>query len=559
MRYRFGRFELQPGERRLLADGVLTPVTPRAFDLLVALVERAGLLVGKDELLARVWPKLVVEESNLQVQVSALRKFIGSDAIETVVGSGYRFLLDVQAVGDEPPPAREARKHNLPRAMTRFIAPDGQVEACARMLDDTRLLTLTGAGGLGKTRLSQEMAETRIDHYKDGVWLVELAPVVDARMIPQAVAVVLGVQDTVGGDLLEIVKHHVKERRMLLLLDNCEHLLQACAEFAKQLLQTSPNLKVLATSREALHLAGEATLPMVPLGVPADGPNMPSLELLARYEAVRLFVDRATAAQPSFVLTQDNARAVAQICIRLDGIPLAIELAAARSRVMSANAIAERLHDRFRLLKGADRTATPRHHTLEATIDWSYDLLTPAEQRLLQRLSAFSGGWTLEAAEAVGGSDDRMADADVFDLLAELVEKSLVAFDQVRSRYYMLETIRQYAHSRLESAGIGDDARQRHLTYYLALAEREGRRLYGPDEESCNALLDIERDNVRAAYTWSSHTEERDGYAESLLLAAPMVLPQRVRAGSPGPDRCAGGLARHVTSRDAGDCLPSGT
>ena len=444
-RYVFGRFELQPEERRLYADNVAKPVTGRAFDLLVALAKRAGEVVTKDELLSRVWPKLVVEETNLQVQVSTLRKILGAEAIATVARRGYRLVPRVTTTSAPSDPG-QSRKHNLPRPLTRFISSAGQIDACARMLDEARLVTLTGSGGSGKTRLLQETARSCLGRFDDGAWFVGLAAISDAGQLPQAVAAALGVTDTEGGDLAEIVRQYVKGRRMLLLLDNCEHIVQGCAEFARQLLQFSPHLRMLATSREPLRLAGEATLRLEPLSVP-DPDAAASAESLSSFDAVRLFVDRAAAAQPGFALTDANASSVARICRRLDGIPLAIELAAPLVRVMSVAAIAERIPDRIDLLKAADPTTEPRHRTLQAALDWSYELLEPSERIVLRRMSIFSGSFTLEAAEAAGACGELRA-ADLCEILSRLVEKSLIVFESKHDRYRLLETVRQYASSR---------------------------------------------------------------------------------------------------------------
>jgi predicted ATPase/DNA-binding winged helix-turn-helix (wHTH) protein len=514
VRYQFGHFELHPGERRLWAAGKALSLTPRAFDVLVALVERPGQLVSKDALLDRVWPGLVVEENNLQVQVSTLRKVLGPAAIETVPGHGYRFLPKVQGSGgDEASPPNEHR-HNLPRALTRFIGHEDDLAKCARLLDRSRLVTITGVGGLGKSRLSLEMAGASLENFADGVWLVELAPLADAQLVSRAVASVFGIIEQVGRPLLEVVTSFARDRRLLLVLDNCEHLLRACAEVAAQLLRACPYVKILASSREPLHVPGEATFSLPTLAIPGAGEDL-SPAALSDYESIRLFVDRATAALPDFRLTDANARSICEICVHLDGIPLAIELAAARVRVLSVQAIAERLNDRFRLLKGGDLTALPRQQTLRATLDWSYELLTGPEQLLLHRTAVFSGGWTLEAIEAVGAGGD-VDVSDVLDLNGRLTEKSLVIVEREGARYRLLETVRQYAHERLEASGEGDATRARHLAFYLALAEAAEPRLVSRDEGTWHGCLDLERENFRSAWTCCQRTAE----AESALRLA---------------------------------------
>jgi non-specific serine/threonine protein kinase len=308
---------------------------------------------------------------------------------------------------------------------------------------------------------------------------------------------------------------------MLLILDNCEHLVHACAELARQLLQSAPALTILASSREPLHVAGEAHFPVAPLSVP-DASRNGSLEEVAACEAVRLFVERATAVEPAFRLTAQNAAAVAQVCRRLDGIPLAIELAAARMRALPIDDIAARLDDCFRLLTEGDKTALPRQQTLRASIDWSYELLSAPERVLLRRLAAFSGGCTLEAAEAIGAGGE-VGDDDVVDLLAHLVDKSLVSPDGTgRARYRLLETVRQYAHERLVAAGEADTARGKHLAYFLTLAEKARAGLIGPEQGLWLSRLDRERENLLSAHAWCD--QAADGAELGLRLASATKL-----------------------------------
>ena len=499
---RFGGFELQPGERRLLVEGRPAPVGPHAFGVLMVLVERAGKLVSKGELLDRVWPNLVIEENNLQVQVSALRKILGTEAIATVPGHGYRFTLDL--IGDEAAPAISP-KQNLPQQLTSFIGRARELAEVRALLEKTRLLTLVGFGGIGKTRLALQAVAEVTDDYPDGVWFVELAPLTDARLVPQAVASVLGVKEVAGRPVLEALLKHLKDLRLLLILDSCEHLIGDCAELARQLLQSGPGLKLLATSRERLNLAGETTCTVPPLAMPANDQSI-TLPALTEYEAVHLFIDRAAAALPAFRLTHQNAAAVVDICRRVDGIPLAIELAAARVRALSVEKIAARLGDRFRLLTHGDRTALPHRQTLRALIDWSYELLTERERALLRRLAVFPGSFTLEAAEAVGAGGD-VAAIDVLDLLTELIEKSMVVVEADGERYRLLDTVREYAQERLDESGEGDRARTQHLAFYLAFAERAARELLGADQGAWFTRVDLERENFLAAHAWCDHTE----------------------------------------------------
>ena len=399
-----------------------------------------------------------------------------------------------------------ATPNNLPQQVTSFIGRERELSEIPRALGKSRLVTLLGTGGLGKTRLSLQAAAEVMDDFPDGVWLVELAPIADARMVPQLIASVLGVKEETGSPVLDALAKAVRDRRLLLILDNCEHLLQTCAEMSSLLLRAGREMKILATSREPLHMAGEAIYPLAALAMPEPQQAI-APAALTEFPAIRLFVDRATAAQPAFLMTDPVAVSVRDICHRLDGIPLAIELAAARVRALSVQSIAERLSDRFRLLTGGDRTALPRQQTLRALIDWSYDLLAPHESALLQRIAVFAGGFTLEAAEAVGAGGEIEARA-ILDLLSRLVEKSLVALDMDSARYRLLETVRQYAHDRLVESAEGDDARTRHLTFYLSFAEKARPELVGPEQRAWLARLDLERENLLSAHAYCGHAEK---------------------------------------------------
>jgi predicted ATPase/class 3 adenylate cyclase/DNA-binding CsgD family transcriptional regulator len=395
--------------------------------------------------------------------------------------------------------------NNLPLQLTSFIGRERELAEVKRLLATTRLLTLTGSGGTGKTRLSLEVAAQSLDQFTDGVWFVELAPLADPALVPQTVAIALGVREDPGRPILTSLCEYVRDRDLLLMLDNCEHLLEACAQLADALLHAAPRLKVLASSREALGIAGEATYHVPSLPNP-DPRARPPVAELAHYDAVRLFVERAQSAKSSFALDDANAIAVTQICQRLDGIPLAIELAAARLRAMSVEQIAARLDDRFRLLTGGNRTALPRQQTLRALIDWSYSLLTEPERLLLRRLSVFAGGWTLEAAEAVC-ADGRLEPEEVLDPLTHLVEKSLVVPDEqtTEPRYRLLETVRQYAREKLLDAGDGEATRSRHLAFFASLAAEAWVKLRSSGQDRWWPRVDAELDNFRTAIDWSLH------------------------------------------------------
>ncbi len=408
----------------------------------------------------------------------------------------------------------EAIPNNLPQQVTSFIGRERELLDVRQRLRQTRLLTLLGAGGLGKTRLSVQVAGEALDDYPDGTWFVDLAPITDERLVAQAVASVLGVKEETGRPVIEALMKYVSDLQLLLILDNCEHLLHASADLSKQLLQAGPRLKILTSSREPLHVGGETTLHVSPLSVP-DLQSAVTAETLTQFEAARLLVERAHAVQPEFQLTDENAGAVAEICQRLDGIPLALELAAARVSVLSVADIAARLSDRFRLLTRGDRTALPRQQTLRASIDWSYELLTHPERALLRRLSVFAGGWTIEGAETVGANDD-VPKTDILELLTNLVEKSLVALDVERGRYRLLETIREYAQERLDQSEERDQTCARHLAFYVALAENAMPELVGPKQGAWNVRLDFERENLLAAHTWCDHAG--DGAESGLRL-----------------------------------------
>ena len=496
--YQFGRVEVRPATRQLLVDNQPAALGARAFDLLLALIERRDRLVTKNELLELVWRGLIVEENNLQVQVSALRKLLGQDAIATVAGRGYRFTLEpTEAVA--PPPPTPVAKHNLPAQVASFVGRERELIDLRAMLARHRLVTLVGVGGIGKTRLALQLAGSVADAHADGTWFVDLAPISDPRLVVNAVASALGVREDPGRPVIETLRQFVADRSVLLVLDNCEHLLAACAQPTRELLQAGRGVTILATSREPLHVPGEATFPVAPLPAP-DPSGDPAPDTLVGYDAVQLFLDRAIDARPDFALTSENAAAVARICRDLDGIPLALELAAARVRSMSASSIAGHLTDRFALLKGSDPTALPRQRTLRAAIDWSYDLLAPPERALLQRLSVFAGGFALDAAEAVGTGDD-VVPIDVVDLLGHLVDKSLVAFDAQKERYRLLETVRQYALERLAESGDDACTRDRHLGFYVALAQHAGSEILGPKQGAWHKRLDAEHENILVAFS----------------------------------------------------------
>jgi predicted ATPase/class 3 adenylate cyclase len=448
----------------------------------------------------------------------------------------------------------DVRAQNLPVQSTSFVGREQEIDEVKGLLRSTRLVTLTAMGGTGKTRLSLQVGADLIDGFTDGVWFVQLAPLSDARLVPQALATILGIKEQSGQSITDTVVNRINGQEMLLILDNCEHLVMACAELCDALLSSCPGVRILASSRELLRISGETAYRVQPLPLP-DPKAIPRAESMSRYAAVRLFVDRAVAVRASFQMTDGNAPAVASICQRLDGIPLALELAAARMRSMSVDELNQRLDKRFHVLTGGSRTALPRQQTLRALIDWSYDLLNANERTMFCRLAVFVGGWALQAAEQVCADEDVRED-QVLDLLDSLVDKSLVTAEERSGviRYRMLETVREYARERLNEARDGDSIRARHLESYLALAEEAGSSLSGPKQGEWLDLLDRERENLLAAHVACDRAE--NGGALGLRLAHAlkrywvsrglMMLGQRVtedalaRAGAQARDlaRC---------------------
>jgi predicted ATPase/DNA-binding SARP family transcriptional activator/DNA-binding CsgD family transcriptional regulator len=513
---------------------------------LMLLMELAGLYEERDEfrLAIEVLRKATATEPTFEeghVGLMRLHAVLGHperslaqyerlrDALYKVLGTKpaatTRRLRDEIALGSLPmtPSAADSLqeekpagvgKHNLPAPRTSFVGREREMVEVKRTLAMTRLLTLTGAGGSGKTRLGLEVARDLIGAYPDGVWFVELAPLSEPDLVAQEVAGTLEVPERPGEPLTDTLIAAMGDKGLLLILDNCEHLVEGAARLVDTLLDSCPHLRVLATSREALGVGGEVLWQVAPLSLPATtdgGPNGRfAVEGLMRYEAVKLFVDRARLKLPDFELTQGNAQAVARVCKKLEGIPLAIELATARMGTLAVEQVAQRLDASLGLLTSGSRTAEPRQRTLRATLDWSYDLLSNVERELFKRLSVFAGGWTLEAAEGAcsGGSIER---EDILDLLGGLVDKSLVvagASSGGAMRYRMLEPIRQYASERLEERGDAEAIERAHAEYFLALAEEAEPMLWGADDAKWLDTLEEEHDNMRAALSWAISHEE---------------------------------------------------
>ena len=451
--------------------------------------------------------KAVAEQVSRMLPDGASLRDLGVVRLRDLSSPEHIFqLLHPQLRADFPAlRSLEGTPNNLTQQLNSFIGRERELAEIKEMLASNRLVTLLGMGGIGKSRLSTQLAAEVLDDFPDGVWFVELAPLTDARLVPQALASVLGVKEEAGRPVIEALLKYVRDKRLLVVLDNCEHVVHACADLAKQLLQAGSGVKVLTSSRDYLQIAGETTYHVPTLSAP-DPQAKESLSALAAHEAVRLFIDRVTAARPEFVLTGGNATAVADICHQLDGIPLAIELAAARARALSVENIAARLNDRFKLLVTSDRTVLPRQRTLRALIDWSYDLLDERERAAFQRLAVFTGGWTLEGAEAICAAGPIEA-SDVVDLQSQLVEKSLIVMEVSGERYRMLDTVRHYALEKLDAFGDNAAARQRHLDFYSQFVEQLRPRMLGPDQGTCMTILDHERENILAAHAWCDRSD----------------------------------------------------
>ncbi len=449
-------------------------------------------------------------------QYERLRRAL-SGRLGTEPGATTRALHDDIAAGrfspTQPaaPPPEEllgAGKHNLPAPRTSFVGRAREMLEVKRALSMTRLFSLTGAGGSGKTRLALEVARDLVGTYPDGVRLVELAPLSDPALVPQAVAATLGVREQPGRSLLDTLLDALSDKEMLVILDNCEHLIDATARLAESLLDSCPRLRVLATSREPLGVIGELSWFVSSLSAPG-AQQSPTVEELEGYESARLFADRASNRHPGFELTPENTTAVVQICARLEGIPLAIELAAARVGVLSAEQISERLGHSLKLLTSGDRMADHRHQTLRAALDWSYELLSEPEQVLFGRLSVFAGGFTLEAAEGVGAGG-AIEEQDILDLLSRLVGQSLVVAEESwerGARYRLLEPVRQYAQEKLRVSGEVEAVGRRHAEFFLALAEEAEPELIRPLQAKWLDRLETEHDNLRAALSWALERE----------------------------------------------------
>jgi predicted ATPase/DNA-binding winged helix-turn-helix (wHTH) protein len=527
----FGPFRLIAAQRLLLEGDRPVRLGSRAFDILAALVERAGEVVGKKELLARAWPQTFVEEANLKFQVSALRRALGDGQgghryVVTVPGRGYNLVAPVSLKEHSrvplAPTSAPPAVHNLPVVAIRMVGRDEAVAAIVSRLSRQRLVTIVGPGGIGKTTVALAVAERMIASFEHGVWLVDLAPLGDPRLVPSAVATVLGLGTRTEDPLPGLIAG-LRDKRMLLLLDNCEHVIDAASNLAAAVLSGAPGVNILTTSREPLGVAGEGQYRLGPLSFPQSF-SEPTAAEAAVFPAVQLFIERITAVVEDFALTDVNAPLVAAICRRLDGLPLAIEFAAPRVAMLGVEGLAARLDDSLPLLGARRRTAMPRHRTMRAVVDWSYGLLSEDEQRFFRALGIFTGGFACEAA-AIVSIDGGKARVDAIDRLADLLAKSLVVADVsgAKPRFRLLETTRAYAIEKLDESDERERIARRHAEYYRDLFERaESEAAARPAGEW---LVDYAReiDNLRAALDWA-FSPGGDGSIGVALTAAAVPL-----------------------------------
>ncbi|NTZ88010.1 transcriptional regulator [Burkholderia metallica] len=512
---RIGTLHVFLDRREIRSNGQLLRIGSRAFEILELLIRANGALVSKDDIMQRVWPHTVVEENNLQVHIASLRKALAGDRnlIVTVPGRGYRLVVG-QDDGDAPVRPAMWRPSAAPSAL---FGREQTVADVLAALQSARVVTLVGAGGIGKTRIAIEAAARAEARFPEGTVFVSLATVACPRFVPDALAGAFGITQPIGSLTLEAVLASVARRRMLLVLDNCEHLLDAAAQIASALTDADDGLCVLATSRESLRIHGERVCPVPPLDVPDEGAG--DHEAM-NASAVQLFAARARAADPRFPLDARSLSLMASVCRRLDGLPLAIELAAARAAVLGIDVLAAHLDDHFRLLTGGFRTALPRHQTLQAMYDWSYRLLGEAERLLLRWLGVFRDGFSIEAVREVVGANGP-AGADLLDTIAGLVSKSLLILETAHGapRYRLLTTTRAYAQQQLDSHGEGAAAARAHATYFLALFRRatHGGDEPGSEAGSTTRLDAVRRElgNLRAALDWafSAHGDAALGIA----------------------------------------------
>ena len=503
-RLRFDRFELLPAERLLLRDGAPVELGPRAYDVLLALAERRGQLVTKQELMELVWPGVFVEENNLQAQVSALRKVLGRDAIATIPGRGYQFTLAAPGSNAAPPPAwapsaATRAPTNLPRELLPIFGRDEEIAQVSTLLAAHRLVSIVGPPGIGKTRLSQSVAFNLCGEWPDGCWIVELAAASDAAAAHSSIAKAAGITLDPRKSPEEALIDGLRRRWLLLVLDNCEHLLDPVAGFVRTMIERAPGIRLLVTSQAPLRLPEEQVVRLEGLSLPASGDS----SSLDHSGAATMFVARVNASLPHFRLAPENLRSVIDICRRLDGIPLALELAASRLPLFGLEGLLAHLDDRFKVLSGGMRAGLTRHQTLRSALDWSHRLLSGDEQLVFRRLGIFTGDFSLELARAVvaDGAVDGWA---VVEHLATLIERSLVVADSAATpRYRLLETMRAYALEQLEAHHEREALEQRRAAAVCALFERMDSEWFEHPSDETRERYARELHNLRAAGDWA--------------------------------------------------------
>jgi len=557
----FGRFQVLPDRREVLADGRPIKLGGRAFDVLMALIEAHGAVVSKEVLMARVWPGRIIEENSLAAQIAALRAAFGAERalIRTVSGRGYQFTGEIRILSASPEKAGAGLATaaqasvlpptNTPKPVSELIGREEELGEILNLVAGNRLVTLTGAGGIGKTTLALALARELRPHFADGVWLAEFSAFADPGLVPATVAAAIGLELGGGEVSTQRVAQALAGKSLLLVLDTCEHVIAAAAAMAEAMLGAGSAPHIIATSREPLRAGGEWVYPVQPLAVPAV--DIAAGDDPLRYGAVRLFIERARAAEPHFAPDRRLMVTIAAICRRLDGIPLAIELAAARASALGIEALAARLDDRFRLLTGGRRTAPPRDQALRATLDWSYELLAEPERVLLRRLAVFAGPFSLEAAAVIAASRE-LAVPDLIEGLLGLVAKSLVVAgsEDAAARYRLLDTTRAYALERLEESGERDQQARRHAEFYRDLFIRaEAHAATRPTDEWLADYIPT-MDNLRAVLDWAFSATGDASIGVALTAAAVPLwmhlslmeecrrrVERALAASASGPDR----------------------
>src|SRR6266436_3947988 len=526
----FGPFELSIGERALRRDGVVLPLGGRALDILIYLAERPGEVIAKQELIDHVWPDVTVEEGSLRVHVAAIRKALGdcqsgNRYIANIKGRGYSFVGTVVplAGSTESGNDRSGQPGRLPAQPRRMIERDSVISEVSDKLRDERFVTLLGPGGIGKTTIALAVGRAAAEEFGGEVYLIDLESLTDPRHVAGAVATSLGLALKSKDPGLELVDL-VRSRKLLIILDSCEHVIEAVASLAEQLYRQAEEIHVLTTSRELLKVEGEHCYRVLPLDCPPDGSEQTANAVL-RYPSVQLFVQRVAARAGSFALTDEEAPFVAEMCRKLDGIPLAIELAAGQAAALGIKNTAARLVSRLELLRLSRRRAVPRHRTLKATLDWSYNLLSDAERIVFRRIAPFVGHFTLEGARHVAG-ELGAGTGEIFDAIAGLVEKSLIAtrIDETQAQYGLLDTTRAYALEKLEEHAEVDVVFRRYAEYIAGYLESQKEVLSAlPGAERVSAYSD-QLSNVRAALEWSFGPHGDDEIATRLAAASTQLF-----------------------------------